>query len=63
MIRTVAIQGYRSLRELVLPLGNLTVTTGVLRGDPEALAEFAFWLECSLGAVLGIGFLSGAPSY
>jgi predicted ATPase len=28
MIRTVAVQGYRSLRELVLPLGQLTVITG-----------------------------------
>lgn len=28
MIRTVAIQGYRSLRDLVLPLGQLTVITG-----------------------------------
>lgn len=28
MIRTVAIQGYRSLRDLVLPLGQLSVITG-----------------------------------
>lgn len=28
MIRTIAIQGYRSLRELVLPLGQLSVITG-----------------------------------
>jgi predicted ATPase len=28
MIRTVAVEGYRSLRELVLPLGQLTVITG-----------------------------------
>ena len=28
MICTIAIQGYRSLRELVLPLGQLTVVTG-----------------------------------
>jgi predicted ATPase len=28
MIRTVAVQGYRSLRDLVLPLGQLTVITG-----------------------------------
>jgi predicted ATPase len=28
MIRTVAVQGYRSLRELVLPLGRLTMITG-----------------------------------
>ena len=28
MIRTVAIEGYRSLRELVLPLGQLSVITG-----------------------------------
>jgi predicted ATPase len=28
VIRTVAIQGYRSLRELVLPLGRLSVITG-----------------------------------
>ncbi|HEY4046982.1 MAG TPA: AAA family ATPase [Acidobacteriaceae bacterium] len=28
MIRTVAIQGYRSLREVVLPLGQLSVITG-----------------------------------
>ena len=28
VIRTIAIQGYRSLRELVLPLGQLTVVTG-----------------------------------
>ena len=28
MIRTIAVQGYRSLRELVLPLGQLTVITG-----------------------------------
>ncbi|MDE1176682.1 MAG: AAA family ATPase [Edaphobacter sp.] len=28
MIRTVAIHGYRSLRELVLPLGQLNIITG-----------------------------------
>src|SRR5277367_5596361 len=28
MVRTVAVQGYRSLRELVLPLGQLSVITG-----------------------------------
>src|ERR1700733_10290297 len=28
MIRTVAVQGYRSLRELVLPLGQMSVITG-----------------------------------
>ncbi|HEY2039920.1 MAG TPA: AAA family ATPase, partial [Edaphobacter sp.] len=28
MIRTIAVQGYRSLRDLVLPLGQLTVITG-----------------------------------
>ena len=28
MIRTVAVQGYRSLREFVLPLGQLSVITG-----------------------------------
>lgn len=28
MIRTIAVQGYRSLRELVLPLGRLNVITG-----------------------------------
>src|SRR5580658_417994 len=28
MIRTVAVQGYRSLRELVLPLGQLSLITG-----------------------------------
>lgn len=28
MIRTVAVHGYRSLRELVLPLGQLSVITG-----------------------------------
>ena len=28
MIRTVAVQGYRSLRELSLPLGQLNVVTG-----------------------------------
>ena len=28
MICTIAIQGYRSLRQLVLPLGQLTVITG-----------------------------------
>src|ERR1700691_3832258 len=28
MIRTFAVQGYRSLRDLILPLGQLTVVTG-----------------------------------
>ena len=28
MVRTVAVQGYRSLRDLVLPLGQLSVITG-----------------------------------
>src|SRR6201996_6814587 len=28
MIRTIAVQGYRSLRDLILPLGQLTVITG-----------------------------------
>ena len=28
MIRTVAVEGYRSLRSLVLPLGQLSLITG-----------------------------------
>src|ERR1700729_4148914 len=28
MLRTIAVQGYRSLRELVLPLGQLSAITG-----------------------------------
>ena len=49
MIRTVAVQGYRSLRDLLLPLGQLSVITGanssskssVYRSDSDSPARAA----------------------
>jgi hypothetical protein len=65
MLHTVAIRGYRSLREIVLPHARLTVVTGanggtgksslfdVLRRDESAGFQPAVWA----GAVIPRGFL------
>ena len=37
MIRTVAVQGYRSLRDLVLPLGQLSLITGANRSGKSSV--------------------------
>ncbi|WP_342365808.1 MULTISPECIES: hypothetical protein [unclassified Rhizobium] len=43
MILTIAISGYRSLRNLVLPLENLTVVTGGNGAGKSSFARYAFW--------------------
>lgn len=37
MVFTVAVSGYRSLRDLVLPLGRVTVVTGANGGGTSSL--------------------------
>jgi predicted ATPase len=54
MIRTLAVSGYRSLRDLVLPLGPLTVITGANGSGKSSLYRALRLLaECSQGAVIG----------
>ena len=41
MLQTVAVRGYRSLREVILPLGRLSIVTGANgAGKSRALLEF-----------------------
>lgn len=53
MIRTVAIEGYRSLRSLVLPLEQLTVVTGANGVGKSALYRgLRLLAECASGRVV-----------
>jgi hypothetical protein len=72
MIRTVAVQGYRSLRDLLLPLGQLSVITGerkrqIKRVSIAPLArrcrvEFGRRFPCPRRR-LALDFLGGSRDY
>ncbi|MDO0977619.1 AAA family ATPase [Mycolicibacterium frederiksbergense] len=54
MLSTVAIRGYRSLREIVLPLGGLTVVTGANgTGKSSVYRALRLLADCGSGAVIG----------
>src|SRR6188508_1712253 len=53
MLHTLAIAGYRSLRELVLPLGRLNVVTGANGSGKSSLYRALRLLaECASGRVI-----------
>ena len=64
MIRTVAVQGYRSLRDLVLPLGPLTVITGANgSGKSSVYRSLRLLADTSLNLVVGsLAREGGLPS-
>jgi predicted ATPase len=46
MVRTVAAHGYRSLRDLVLPLGRLSLITGANgSGKSNVYRSLRLWLR------------------
>jgi predicted ATPase len=54
MLQTVAIRGYRSLREIVLPLARLTVITGANGSGKSSLYRALRLLaDCGRGEVIG----------
>lgn len=54
MLSTVAVRGYRSLRELVLPLGRLTVVTGANgTGKSSVYRALRLLADCGRGEVIG----------
>ncbi|PRC54157.1 ATP-binding protein, partial [Mycobacterium sp. ITM-2017-0098] len=54
MLETVAIRGYRSLRELVLPLRRLTVITGANgTGKSSLYRALRLLADCGRGEVIG----------
>jgi len=54
MIATIAVEGYRSLRDLVLPLGRLTVVTGANgTGKSNLYRALRLLAECALGGAVG----------
>ncbi len=54
MLNTIAIRGYRSLREIVLPLGELTVVTGANgTGKSSVYRALRLLADCGSGAVIG----------
>ena len=54
VIETMAVEGYRSLRELVLPLGRLTVVTGANgTGKSGVYRALRLLAECALGGAVG----------
>jgi predicted ATPase len=54
MLQTIAIRGYRSLREVVLPLGNLTVITGANgTGKSSLYRALGLLADCGRGEVIG----------
>ncbi|MFF2621595.1 AAA family ATPase [Oerskovia jenensis] len=64
MIETLAIEGYRSLRHLVLPLGRLTVVTGANGvGKSSLYRSLRLLAECALGGAVGaLAREGGLPS-
>ena len=53
MLQTVAIRGYRSLRELVLPLRRLTVVTGANgTGKSSLYRALRLLADCGRGEVI-----------
>lgn len=54
MLSTVAVRGYRSLRDLTLPLGALTVITGANgTGKSSVYRALRLLADCGRGAVIG----------
>ena len=54
MLQTVAIRGYRSLRELVVPLRRLTVVTGANgTGKSSLYRALRLLADCGRGEVIG----------
>lgn len=64
MIRTVAVQGYRSLRDLVLPLGQLSVITGANgSGKSSVYRSLRLLADVALNAVVAsVAREGGLPS-
>ena len=64
MIRTVAVQGYRSLRDLVLPLGQLSVITGANgSGKSSVYRSLRLLADVAQNAVIGsLAREGGLPS-
>src|SRR5689334_12657654 len=54
MLHTIAIRGYRSLREIVLPLARLTVITGANgTGKSSLYRALRLLADCGRGEVIG----------
>ena len=54
MLSTVAVRGYRSLRDIVLPPGQLTVVTGANgSGKSSAYRALRLLADCGRGDVIG----------
>src|ERR1700759_3294063 len=54
MLNTIAIRGYRSLREVVLPLAQLTVVTGANgTGKSSLYRALRLLADCGRGEVIG----------
>lgn len=54
MLSTIAIRGYRSLRDLTVPLGDLTVITGANgTGKSSVYRALRLLADCGRGAVIG----------
>ena len=64
MLRTVAVEGYRSLRSLVVPLGRLTVVTGANGSGKSSLYRVLRLLAATArgGAVGGLAAEGGLES-
>jgi predicted ATPase len=64
VIRTVAVQGYRSLRDLVLPLGQLSVITGANgSGKSSVYRSLRLLADVALNAVVAsLAREGGLPS-
>ena len=64
MIRTVAVQGYRSLRDLTLPLGSLSVITGANgTGKSSVYRSLRLLADAALNAVVAsLAREGGLPS-
>ena len=64
MIETLAVEGYRSLRHLVLPLGRLTVVTGANGvGKSSLYRSLRLLAQCALGGAVGaLAREGGLPS-
>lgn len=64
MIRTLAVHGYRSLREVVVPLGALTVVTGANgTGKTSLYRALALLADAARGRLIaGLAAAGGLPS-
>jgi predicted ATPase len=64
MVRTVAVHGYRSLRDLVLPLGQLSLITGANgSGKSSVYRSLRLLAETALNSVVAsLAHEGGLPS-